>query len=396
MQRRQFLYNTLAGAVALPSSRTLFAQAPVAQAPLGQTPPGQTPAAQAVANRDQFTASKLRGVNLGGWLLLEKWMTPSLFKDTTAPDEYELSRALGNKAAAHLNRHRETFITEEDFRWIKARGLNAIRLPIGYWALDAPKPFVSAARFVDWAFAQAKQHGLKVLLDLHGAPGSQNAWDHSGRSGTLGWHTDAANIQSTLRVIESLAERYGTHPNLYGIELLNEPRWDVPIDLLKAYYRDAYQRVRAHTGKRVAVVIHDGFRPFEWKSFLTEPEASHVVLDTHLYQAYTDEDRKRSPMEHVAFALDRKKHLDAMSGQLWTMVGEWSIALPSEIWKGRNSFEIENAKRAYGAAQLLSYDTTQGWFYWNYKLEYDSDWSFRHCVQHGLMPDNYADRTRAA
>lgn len=361
------------------ASRQLFAQNP---AP--------------IATRDQFASTKLRGVNLGGWLLLEKWMTPSVFKDTTAPDEYELSRALGDKAAAHMNRHRETFITAADFAWIKARGLNAIRLPIGYWAIDAPAPFVSCARFVDFAFEQAKLHGLQVLLDLHGAPGSQNAWDHSGQAGKLGWHTDAANIQSTLRAMEGLAERYGRHPNLYGIELLNEPRWDVPIEILKTYYRDAYKRVRFHTGKRVAVVIHDGFRPSEWKNFLTEPEASHVVLDTHLYQAYTDEDRKRSPIEHVAFALDRKKHLDAMSGQLWTMVGEWSIALPSEIWKDRKSFEIENAKRAYGAAQLLSYDTTQGWFYWNYKLEYASDWNFRHCVETGLMPNNYTDRTNAA
>ena len=29
----------------------------------------------------------LRGVNLGGWLVLEKWMTPSLFDGTAAADE---------------------------------------------------------------------------------------------------------------------------------------------------------------------------------------------------------------------------------------------------------------------------------------------------------------------
>lgn len=29
----------------------------------------------------------LQGVNLGGWLVLEKWMTPSLFDGTTAADE---------------------------------------------------------------------------------------------------------------------------------------------------------------------------------------------------------------------------------------------------------------------------------------------------------------------
>jgi glucan 1,3-beta-glucosidase len=29
---------------------------------------------------------KLRGVNLGGWLVLENWMTPSLFENLKAED----------------------------------------------------------------------------------------------------------------------------------------------------------------------------------------------------------------------------------------------------------------------------------------------------------------------
>ena len=31
---------------------------------------------------------KVKGVNLGNWLVLEKWMSPSLFDGTTAEDEY--------------------------------------------------------------------------------------------------------------------------------------------------------------------------------------------------------------------------------------------------------------------------------------------------------------------
>ena len=29
---------------------------------------------------------KVRGVNLGGWLVLEKWMTPSIFEGLNAVD----------------------------------------------------------------------------------------------------------------------------------------------------------------------------------------------------------------------------------------------------------------------------------------------------------------------
>lgn len=339
---------------------------------------------------DGKATAKLRGVNLGSWLVAEKWMTPSVFRDTQASDEYTLCRALGDRAAERLNKHRETFITADDFQWIKARGLNAIRLPIGYWTFDAPTPFVSAERFVDFAFAQAQQNGLKVLLDLHGAPGSQNGWDHSGHSGTFGWHTSPENVKQTVNVLEALAKRYGKHPALWGLELLNEPRWDVPMETLKTFYQDAYKRIRPHLKPDTVVVIHDGFRPFEWKNFMTGPDYSNVVLDTHLYQAYTDDDRKRTAQEHVTFALNRTKHLEEMSKQLPCLVGEWSLGTPPEVWRGQSPFQIEVGKRGYGDAQLLSYENTRGWFYWSYKLEEKNDWNFRYCVERGLLPDNFA------
>ena len=41
---------------------------------------------------------KLRGVNLGGWLVLEKWMTPSLFEGLAATDETTYCAELGGAA----------------------------------------------------------------------------------------------------------------------------------------------------------------------------------------------------------------------------------------------------------------------------------------------------------
>ena len=37
---------------------------------------------------------KIHGVNLGNWLVLEKWMSPALFEGTTAEDEYYLPMQL--------------------------------------------------------------------------------------------------------------------------------------------------------------------------------------------------------------------------------------------------------------------------------------------------------------
>lgn len=108
------------------------------------------------------------------------------------------------------------------------------------------------------------------------------------------------------------------------------------MDILKGFYRDAYHRVREQIGKeRGAVVIHDAFRPFEWKDFMQGPEYANVYLDTHAYQCFTDDDRKRDIHGQVEFALaERRKLLDGMKQQLPCLVGEWSCACLPNRWEG--------------------------------------------------------------
>jgi glucan 1,3-beta-glucosidase len=336
--------------------------------------------------------ARWRGVNLGGWLALEKWITPSVYAGTQAEDEYTLCDALGKaKASERLGRHRETWITAEDFQWLASRGINAVRLPVGYGVARESPPYLTAFDTVDWAFRTAGRHGIGVLLDLHCVPGSQNGWDHSGRQSQLGWHSSKHNIDESLRILADLADRCKPYDNLIGIELLNEPRWDVPIDILKGFYRDAYHRVRERIGKeRGAIVIHDAFRPFEWKGFMQGPEYANVFLDTHPYQCFTDDDRKRDIHGQVEFALvERRKLLDGMKQQLPCLVGEWSCALPPQSLGGRKGFELDVAMRAYGGAQLINFDATAGWFFWTYKTEEGGAWSFRDCVQRGWLPGRY-------
>lgn len=336
-------------------------------------------------------SSKLRGVNLGAWLVLERWMTARTYRGTDAEDEYNLCLTLGDKAKARLDEHRETFITASDFRWISQRGLNAVRLPVGYWALEAPKPYVECSRFIDFALDQCQQNNLKLLLDLHGAPGSQNGWDHSGRAGAINWPKDPKNIQETLRVVESFAQKYGSHPALYGIELLNEPRPEVPLDILQDYYQQGYARVRKYLNPDVAVVIHDSFRPLVWKKFMQQPAFSNVILDTHLYQCFDKQAKSRSALEQLAFSLNRKASLDEMQQEeLPALVGEWSLSLPEEAMSGLSTLQIESVTRGYADTQLLNYEGTRGWFFWSYKLEEESEWHFRHCVERGWLLSNFA------
>lgn len=62
---------------------------------------------------------RINGVNLGGWLVLERWMTPGLFRASGEEDEIWLHRSTDPAELERLlRRHRDTYITEDDFRAI--------------------------------------------------------------------------------------------------------------------------------------------------------------------------------------------------------------------------------------------------------------------------------------
>lgn len=121
----------------------------------------------------------IKGVNAGSWLLLEKWITPQVFAGLPdhIDDEYRLCEYLGYDAAhARLRAHWDSWITEADFEFWARTGINHVRLPIGYWALDirAGEPWVRGSwDYVIKAAGWAKKHNLQLMVVLHGAPGSQ-------------------------------------------------------------------------------------------------------------------------------------------------------------------------------------------------------------------------------
>lgn len=121
----------------------------------------------------------LRGVNVGSWLILEKWMTPGVFNGVPdwVNDEYHLCQYLGRGSAEQrLREHWNSWVTEADFAFWARTGLNHVRLPIGYWALDIREgePWVSGSwDYVVKAAGWCKKYGLQLMIDLHGAPGSQ-------------------------------------------------------------------------------------------------------------------------------------------------------------------------------------------------------------------------------
>ena len=101
-----------------------------------------------------FNEYRTHGVNLGGWLVTEPFIVPNLYipyQNSTpqAVDEYTLSQALGDDLAEFMTNHYETFITEEDFAQIAAAGMNWIRLPVPFWAVETipSEPFLEGVAF---------------------------------------------------------------------------------------------------------------------------------------------------------------------------------------------------------------------------------------------------------
>ena len=157
-------------------------------------------------------------------------MTPWVFdiaQDT--PDEYTLCERLGPEACrSHLETHwaSDWFNRDVVFQ-LKEVGINALRIPVGFWAFDnANTPYVQgSAEWFDKAIGWAREAGMKVWVDLHGAPGSQNGFDNSGHAGPVEWQ-QGGNIERTRSVLKMMAERYGTQEYadvVAAIQLINEP-----------------------------------------------------------------------------------------------------------------------------------------------------------------------------
>ncbi len=192
----------------------------------------------------------LRGTNAGGWLVHEEWMCP-----TDAPDQKTIRDTLESRFGATerdalLNVYRDAYWTEQDFDNCAAMGMTVIRLPFTYMDLtdDAGNFHPGAFDRLDWFIENCAERGIYVILDLHGAYGSQNGKHHSGtiNDGRQLFHNEE-NRALTLRLWEAVAARYKDNPAVAAYDLLNEPEADAGSTgpLQWGYYDELYRAVRA-------------------------------------------------------------------------------------------------------------------------------------------------------
>ncbi|KAH7096198.1 glycoside hydrolase family 5 protein [Auriculariales sp. MPI-PUGE-AT-0066] len=387
-------------------------------------------AVQAISYGFPYSKNATRGVNLGGWLVLEPWITPSLFDNTNdgrVVDEYTFGRYVPSTTArSTLKRHWDTFITENDFSAIRAAGLNHVRLPVGYWAYDPDGPYITGqATYVDKAVTWAAKYGIKVWIDLHGVPGSQNGFDNSGRLGDVNWHKNSTNVKRAHAVISNIAKQYANRTStVTAIAVINEPasfKDDGMMDTLKQYYKDTWGATRYPYGTdqkgNAMVVLHDAFKPLSyWNNFMPYPRYDGVGMDTHIYQVFSNGGVALNEAGHVKQACQQASEL-AKFNSLWTFVGEWTTA-PNDCAKYLNargkgarydgtfpgSTRVGSCYNVTGDASRFSsaYKTTlrkmfeaqtyafekggRGWFYWTWKTEVAPEWSYSAGIKGGWIP----------
>lgn len=372
-----------------------------------------------------YQSDKLQGVNLGGWLVLEPYITPSLFEAFASDmpvDEYHYHECLGAKLTeSRLEQHWSTWITEQDFAAIKGLGLNFVRVPIGYWAFEklSSDPYVQGQEaYLDKAIQWARDQGLYVWIDLHGAAGSQNGFDNSGLRDSYGFQ-DGDNTEFTLSVLSSIFKKYGNSSYddvVIGIELLNEPLGTIlDMDKLHDFWNTGYWGLR-NEGSTQNVIIHDAFTQsgyFNDKLQLRDGYYN-VVIDHHHYQVFSQQELARTIDEHVQVACQWGK--DSASENLWNLCGEWSAALTdcapwlngigtgsrydktyagSEWYIGSctNSQDISSwdqttrdNHRRYIEAQLDAFERRGGWVFWCWKTESAGEWDLQKLTYHGIFP----------
>ncbi|KAJ7463501.1 glycoside hydrolase family 5 protein [Mycena galericulata] len=390
----------------------------------GARPNSWTPALNESWN---WGTDKIYGVNLGGWFVLEPFITPALFQPyPSAPDEWTLATlmAADGTLQSTMETHYDTFITEQDFAQIAGAGLNWVRVPIPFWAIStwsnvgvAPdgsgttvaEPFLEGVcwKYIVRMLGWARKYGLRVNFDLHTVPGSQNGYNHSGKLGQVNFLNGimgVANAQRALDYIRIIVEfisqpEYVDLIPMFGI--VNEALVStIGKDQITSFYLEAHNMIRSITGYGAGngpfISIHDGFVGVAaWAGFL--PGSDRIILDTHPYFAF-DQQPNDAP---IATSTD-----PATAGGIWpaqacnawgpsinTSRTAFGVTVAGEFSNGYNDCGLYltgvNGTQHYGGDcslwldsstwnatvkagllqfSLASMDAMQDWFFWTWKI----------------------------
>ncbi|VEU20835.1 DEKNAAC101664 [Brettanomyces naardenensis] len=390
-----------------------------------------------------YSSEKVYGVSLGGWLITEPYITPSLYRaaitdnetDAQIPvDEYHYCKKLGTSECYNrLHEHWDTFINGSDFKKIKEWGLNTVRLPIGYWAFARLKNDTfcfGQEEYLEKAIEWCRENNLHMLLDLHGMPGSQNGFDNSGLRDQVNWLNVTTNFNLGFEVLNYIQNKYG-QPEYYdvisGIENVNEPLGPkINMSRLKNFDRDSYAQMRS-VGSDNYFTFHDAFmnatywnNVFQSGHNISEnatysASIYNILIDHHRYEVFSTGQLLLNISGHIDSLKDFTSGIVNDEKIPVKVIGEWSAALSDcATWLngvgrgsryegqysssqvvGKCSYSNDYSKmtsqnrtdtRKLVEAQLDLYNETNGFIFWCYKTENAIEFDLSKLIEYDLFP----------
>jgi hypothetical protein len=278
---------------------------------------------------------RLRGVNLGGWLLWEGWIFGEgmdYVGESTMMSN--LSQLVGSDEAERFRAGvRANFVGDADFKAIATYGLNVARVPFSSRLLeDDAAPFTYKAEgwaVLDKLVQDAKRHGVYLVLDMHAAPCGQSMGFVSDYVGPqLLWNSGSCQDR-TVAMWKAIAARYANENIIAGYDLLNESvTGDAPL-------RALYQRLTAAIREvdRNHLLIYEGNDIARTFDLFGQRLDANQMLSFHDYPwASPGEDLSVRMAKYVAAA----KRLDT---PMWA--GEFGQSGDEEVRRYVDTFDQE-------------------------------------------------------
>ena len=282
----------------------------------------------------------LQGFNLGGWLCHTVYMTPfsgdGVVDDTTLYAKLE-ERFGKERAGELLQTYFESNMTPYDFDLIAQTGANSVRLPF-WWRnfMNEDGSFITDENgnpdfsLLDYAVEQCAARGIYVILELHGAPGSQNGMHASGletENPTFFARNEEGerNRALTTKLWVEIAKHFKGNPAVAGLDLLGEPYWTGTILTdnrwwIWTYYNECYKAIREVDADRI-VILESSWNAYdlpdpklitEWK----DVEWKYVAYSPHYYP-----NKNATTPEQVKQKFDERFQRDMAA------INEWGVPL---------------------------------------------------------------------
>jgi len=334
------------------------------------------------------TTVQLAGTNLGGWFIMEPYMMPIDTGGTYNTDEYTMMIELSNRFGPTVERnlvltYEQNFITTADITNIQAAGLNLVRIPIwwgSFFSLSAPSQSTYRTNefaVLDNIINACAAHGIYVVLDLHGAVGSQSGNPDTGQANaggsSTGLYFSNTGYQSlTAWLWGQIATHYSSanfanSSAIAGFDLLNEATGGTQAQLL-TQYGSIYTAVRNADPNRM--IILETIDSANW-SFSAFPSPAsqgwtNVVYSTHTYACpSTPSTCTSAQVNSSVTATINDYNSIKTSYSVPAYVGEYTAYTtgPTEWQSVQTSFA--NAGLAYSAWNYKA-DTTPSFCFWGW------------------------------